>query len=932
MVSPLPAVHLPDPKKTLYLLDISSFIFRAFFAIRGLKTKTGEPTNAVYGVATMLARLAEEAQPEYLAVTYDSKEPSFRKEIYPEYKANRTEAPDDLVPQFARIEQLITAFEIHSYRESGIEADDLIATLTHRWLKESAAHQVVIVTSDKDLMQLVSDRVTVWDTMSNKTYSPKEVEEKFSVKPEQIRDYLGIVGDSSDNIPGVPGIGPKGASELLKEFKDLPGILEAAKEGRIPGKKGEALVTHREKAILSAELATVRQDLKLEIPIEALQYHFHVTDQCVQLMHELDFHTLVTRWKGALATQSAAKPVLDSTPETSKVEPSETEATLADLALAPDDRFRTLNTQSELLTLIEELKRTVEFGFDLETNSLNPREAEIIGIAICYDPAFAFYIPLGHKDESTPQLPRAQVYEALRPFIEDSKYKKIGQNLKYDWSVLREQGFHPKGIGADTMVAAYLLNPEGRHNLTKLSAQYLDYTVLTFEQLCGKGKSQLTFDQIGIAHATRYAAEDAWLAMQLWKKLQPLLKEEGLMQIFTEVDLPMVEVLTDMELEGVSIDVDWLKSLSDEFGLELQQIENRIQTYTQGPVNLNSPKQISKLLFEDLKLPPQSKTKTGLSTDASVLEILAPLHPVPDLLLEYREISKLKGTYVDPLPLLKDSKTGKIHAGFHQTVAATGRLSSSDPNLQNIPIRSDRGLRIRRAFVASPGNLLISADYSQIELRLLAHMSGDTELTHSFQNDEDVHRRTASDIFEIPANDVDDRQRSIAKAINFGLMYGKTPFGLSQELKISRKEAQEMIQRYFQRYHAVKTFLDAQIQGAKEKGYVLTLLGRKRKLADILSKNAAIRNNAERMAMNSPIQGTAADLMKLAMIQLQERLKKGAYRSKLIIQVHDEVLLDCPKEEAEEMKALVINVMENAMKLSVPLRVNAAIGKNWMEL
>ncbi|MEO5971384.1 MAG: DNA polymerase I, partial [Bdellovibrionia bacterium] len=518
------------------------------------------------------------------------------------------------------------------------------------------------------------------------------------------------------------------------------------------------------------------------------------------------------------------------------------------------------------------------------------------------------------------------------PFIENPKYKKIGQNLKYDWSVLREQGFKPSGIGADTMVAAYLLNPEGRHNLEKLSLQYLDYAVLTFEQVCGKGKDQLTFDQIGVAHATRYSAEDAWLAVQLWKKFEPLLKEEGMMDIFTDVDIPMVDVLTDMELEGVCIDVDWLKSLSQEFGLELEQIETRIQAYTQGPVNLNSPKQISKLLFEDLKLPPQSKTKTGLSTDAGVLEILAPLHAVPKLLLEYREISKLKGTYVDPLPLLRDSKTGKIHAGFHQTVAATGRLSSSDPNLQNIPIRSDRGLRIRRAFIASPGNLLIAADYSQIELRLLAHMSGDKELTESFQKDEDVHRRTAGDIFEIPADQVDERQRSIAKAINFGLMYGKTPFGLSQELKIPRKEAQEMIQRYFQRYHAVKTFLDAQIQGAKETGYVCTLLGRKRKLADILSKNAAIRNNAERMAMNSPIQGTAADLIKLAMIHLQVRLKKGGYKSKLIIQVHDEVLLDCPAFEAEEVKNLVVDVMENAMKLTVPLRVNASIGKNWMEL
>jgi DNA polymerase-1 len=912
-----PKTQLPSSAHALYLVDISSFIFRAFFAIRNLKSKAGEPTNAVYGVATMLARLAEEARPDFLAVVYDSKEPSFRKEIYSEYKANRTEAPDDLKPQFARIEELVRCFEIHSYRHAGIEADDLIATLARRWCDESAQNQVVIVSGDKDLMQLVNDRICVWDTMSNHVYGPSEVEAKFSVRPDQIRDYLALVGDSSDNIPGVSGIGPKGAADLLRDYGTLEQILEAAQSGKISGKKGETLQAQQSEARLSAELATLRDRLRTDIPLESLQYHFHITPECEKLFEELSFHTLLNKWK---------------TPELPGVRAKPAAPVLEFSDGVPHDRFRTVNTEPEFEKLLKKLQDSQSFGFDLETTSLNPREAQIVGVAVCYDPEFGCYIPIGHQDNSAPQLAQARVLEALRPLLESDQVKKVGQNLKYDWSVLRESGFRPSGIGADTMVAAYLLDPESRHNLQALAAQYLDYGVQTYEQVCGKGKEAITFDQVSIAQATRYSAEDAWVAVQLWNQLKGLLESEGLHQIFYQVDLPLVQVLSKMELHGVAIDVPWLKELSHSFAGELQEIEQRVQAFTAAPINLNSPKQIAKLLFEELKLPTQSKTKTGFSTDASVLEILAPLHEVPRLLLEYREISKLKGTYVDPLPELRDPKTGRIHASFHQTVAATGRLSSSDPNLQNIPIRSERGMRIRRAFVPSEGNLLVAADYSQIELRLLAHMSGDPELTRSFQKDEDVHQRTAGEIFGISPDRVDDHQRNLAKAINFGLMYGKTAFGLSQELKITRKEAKEMIDRYFEKYRGVKTFLDAQIQLAREKGYVTSLMGRKRRLADIHSKNAALRANAERMAMNTPIQSTAADLMKLAMIELDRRLEAEGYQSKLAIQVHDEVVLDCPRSEVDRVKKLVTEVMENAMQLSVPLRVNASSGENWMDL
>ena len=908
--------RLGDPKQTLYLIDISSFIFRAFYAIRKLSNRHGEPTNAIYGVATMLARLADEAKPEHLAVIYDSKEPSIRKKVYAEYKANRTAAPDELVPQFDRIEQMIKLFGIQSWRQSGIEADDLIATLSKRWCEKSSKHRVIIVSGDKDLMQLINDKIQMWDMFNNKIFGAEEVEEKLGIKPEQVRDYLGLVGDSSDNIPGVPGIGPKGAVDLLKEYGDMEHVLKAAEKGKIPGKKGEALVSHEKDARISAQLATVDQDLDADVSPGEVKYRFHVNDQLIELFKELDFHKLVEKW----ANPSAAPAASEELPERAPVSAEE------------EGRFRLVNTEKDFKTLLHGIEKHKEFGFDIETTSLNPRAAELVGVAICYDPDFAFYIPVGHRGTETPQLPLKRVLEGLRPFLEDPRFKKIGQNLKYDFSVMREMGLNPQGIGADTMVAAYVLQPEGRHDLQTLAAQYLDYNVVTYEQVCGKGKDQIGFDLVPVDQAVRYSAEDAWIALRLWNELRPRLEKDRLMEIFSRVDLPLVDVLSRMELQGVCIDLDWLAKLSKDFAKELAGIEERIQAFAKKPLNLNSTKQLATLLFEELKLPVQSKTKTGYSTDVRVLEALAPLHEVPRLLLQYREISKLKGTYVDPLPALRDAKTGKIHASFHQTVAATGRLSSSDPNLQNIPIRSERGRKIRGAFIPSEGNVFVSADYSQIELRLLAHMSGDKDLSASFQKDEDVHQRTASEIFGVKPEEVDDRQRGIAKAINFGLMYGKTAFGLSQELKIPRKEAAEIIEAYFRRYHGVKHFLDRQILEAKERGYVTTIMGRKRYLGDINSSNVMLRNNAERMAMNSPIQGTAADLMKLAMIELDEQLEKGGFKSKLIIQVHDEFVLDCPKKEAEAVRKLVTKVMENAMQLSVPLRVNSSTGNNWMEM
>lgn len=627
------------------------------------------------------------------------------------------------------------------------------------------------------------------------------------------------------------------------------------------------------------------------------------------MLKDLEFHSLAAKWGNKTAPAVATE---------------------LDLKKSTLGKFTAVQDEKAFEELLQKIEKKKEFGLDLETTSLKPHHAAIVGIAIAVDSEEGFYIPVGHK--SGKQLDRDFVIKRLKPYFEDVRYKKIGQNLKYDFSVLFAHGLNPNGIGADTMIADFLLDPLSRHNLELLCQKYLNYQVLKYDQVAGEGKEQVSFADVAIDVATRYSAEDALCAWRLWEVMRPKLLTEGLMRVFAEVELPLVRVLAKMETQGVCIDQEYLRDLSKEFDLDLKRIEKGIAKYTDGDVNLNSPKQLAVLLFDVLKLPPQGKTKTGYSTDASVLEALADLHEVPKLLLEYREISKLKGTYVDPLPEMTDPKSGKIHAAFNQTVAATGRLSGSDPNLQNIPIRTERGRKIRRAFIAGKGKELMSADYSQIELRLLAHMSGDPELSRSFQKDEDVHRRTASEIFHISLEQVTDEQRSIAKAINFGLMYGKTVFGLAQELGIPRAEAKDIIERYFSRYSGVKKYLDSQIEFAKEKGYVLTEMGRKRPLPEIHSKNMGLRGNAERMAMNTPIQGTAAELMKLAMIDIDDRLENDGYESRMTIQVHDEVVLEGPSSEVKEVMKLVEDAMVSAMKLSVPLKVNAARGDNWMDL
>ncbi|MBS1958778.1 MAG: DNA polymerase I [Bdellovibrionales bacterium] len=924
---------------TLYLVDISSFIFRAFYAIREMTAPDGTPTNAIYGVASMIGRMLDDANPEYVVIVYDSKEPSFRKEMYEDYKANRSEAPDMLVPQFDLIEEMIKLMGLPSFRQSGIEADDLIATLTKKWVAEDDKHRVVIVTGDKDLMALVTSKVQVWDTMKETHYTPHEVTEKFGVTPSQITDYLAMVGDSSDNIPGITGIGPKGAEALLKEFNTLEDVIAAAKAGKVKGKKGEQIVEGEKMAYLSRDLARLKDDVKLNISIESARFTQSASPELLEFFKKYNLKNLFVKYSKIAdgLKPDGAKPMSEDEQQELLFEaPAEGVSGPKGSAVKGSVEFITVDKESELKKLIKKVESGKLMAFDTETTSLDPQEAKLVGIAIAVDESAGYYIPVGHQLElgsKFEQLDLDDVLNLMKPALENPNIKKIGQNLKYDIRVMHNQGVEMQGVEGDTMVAAYSLDSSGRHNLDFLCKKYLQYDVLNYEDVVGKGAARVTFDQVPIDRATRYSAEDAWCALRLWSVLEPQLKKQGVEKLYEDVDLPIVQAVAHMEEAGIKVDTAFLKKLEKQFEKELAEIEKKIQSFTSNKgINLNSPKQLGTLLFDELKLPTQGKTKTGYSTDASVLAALAPLHEVPRLILDYREISKLKGTYVLPLQELRSKRDERVRTSFHLTGTSTGRLSSSDPNIQNIPTRTKRGQLIRQAFIAEEGKVLMSADYSQIELRILAHLSQDPALMGSFQKGEDVHRRTASEIFHVKADAVTDEQRGYAKAINFGLMYGKSAFGLAEELGISRTEAKKMIDAYFTRYAKVKELLDGQVLSARELGYTTTLLGRKRALPEIKSTNPAVRGNAERMAMNSPIQGTAADLIKMAMVKLDAELGNGKWKSRMLLQVHDELLFEAPKSEVEKLKKIVTETMEHALKLDVPLQVNVGTGQNWAEI
>ena len=889
-------------RKKLYLIDGSSYIFRAFFGVRQqLSTSNGFPTNALYGFINMLQKVIRDEKPDYLVVAFDSPDKTFRHKIYPNYKANRDAPPEELSRQFPYFEPLVKAYGLSSIRRPGFEADDIIGTLAKKGQQKGL--DIVIVSGDKDMMQLISPHIYMLDTMKNKKFMDKEVVEKFGVQADKVVEVMGLMGDSSDHIPGVKGVGPKTAAELIRKFGSIESLYKRIDEVEKKNLK-EKLERDKENAFMSRELVSIDTEMDLEFNSDLMILGKIDSVKLKKMFEEFEFVSFLEGMQ-------------DGTANSLEVDRSE---------------YKTILTEKSFNDLIESLAKKKSFAFDVETTSKRPVWARLVGISFSFNDGNAFYLPLAHRYLGAPeQLEFEVVREKLKQVFEDKSIKKCGHNIKYDLIVMSNEGIALDGVDFDTMIASYLLNPSSRgHGLDALTMEYFGHKNLTYKEMTGTGSKEIGFDEVEVGRATEYAAEDSDMTWRLKGKLQPQLKDSTL-KLYKEIELPLLEVLAEIELNGVYIDRKHLTELSSKIDKKLLRLEKDIYVLADEQFNINSPKQLSVILFEKLKLPVVKKTKTGYSTDVSVLGQLALKHKLPEQVLSYRQLAKLKSTYVDALPGEIFKKTGRVHTSFNQTVAATGRLSSSNPNLQNIPIRSDMGKEIRKAFTAEEDNMLLSADYSQIELRILAHLSKDKALKRAFDKGEDVHARTAADIFGGSIGQVDEKSRRMAKAVNFGIIYGLSAFGLSRQLNISRRDAQDFIDQYFSLYSSVKDFMGNTITEARECGYTLTMFHRRRYLPDLKSDNRQVRESAERIAINSPIQGSAADLIKVAMIRLSRNLKKIKLNSKMILQVHDELLFECPVQEKKEIESLVRKEMEGAYSLSVPLVVDIGWGKNWNE-
>jgi len=882
-------------RKKLFLIDVSGYYYRAFFALPPLSTGDGQPTNAIYGFTTMLLKLIKDQKPDYLAAVLDRPEPTFRHEAYTEYKAHRPKMPDELSAQIPHMKDVIQAFNIASIEKPGFEADDIIGTLARQ--AEADGLDVVIISGDKDMCQLISDRVTMLDTMRNTVTDPAKVQEKYGVPPEKIIEIFSLMGDKSDNVPGVPGIGEKTAAELIGAYGTLDAVYENL--DKITKKKArEALAANREMAYLSRKLVTIDTDVPLDTSWR---------DCGVREPDEASLRDLYKKFEFKRLLESVAP------------------------AQVSVKNYHMLTASADIDALLARLRSCGTFALDFETTSLDAMRAEIVGISFAVEDHEAFYIPVAHQDLSG-QPDRDWLLAKLKPMLEDPKLKKIGHNIKYEYIIFKRHGIELQGIYCDTMVASYVLNPSKyRHNLDDVALDQLDHRMITFKDVAGSGKNMITFDRVPIDRAVEYACEDSDITLMLAGKLLPQLKEAGGESLFYDIEMPLVKVLAEIEMTGVKIDLQHLRDLSAEFGAELSGIEKKIYEIAGCEFNINSPKQLGELLFEKLNLPVLKKTKTGYATDVETLTELAPLHPLPQQVLAYRSLAKLVSTYIDSMPELVNPATGRIHTSYNQTVTATGRLSSSEPNLQNIPIRTEGGYRIREAFVSEPGWKILSADYSQIELRILAHMSGDKVLCESFRRDEDIHTRTASEIMGVTPELVTPAMRRDAKVINFGIIYGMSSFGLSKALGIDPRTAQKYIDGYFRRYQGVRDYLDGIIVQARKDGYVTTLMNRRRYLPEITATNGGVRKFAERTAINAPIQGTAADLIKIAMLHTGPALEKAKLQSRMIMQVHDELVFEGPEAEMEKLSALVRAEMEGVVHLSVPLKVDAGWGNNWRE-
>ncbi len=886
--------------RTLYLIDGSAYIYRAYHAIRNLSSSKGMPTNAVFGFSRMLISLMESKSPAYLAICFDVKGPTFRHEVYPEYKANRPPMPEDLVAQIPWIKKVVEGFRIPVIEVQGYEADDLIGTLARQ--AEEAGFGVVMVTGDKDFMQLVTETTVIWDPMKDKTIDVGSIEEKHGVRPLQMIQVMGLSGDTADNIPGVPGVGPKTAATLVKEYGSIENLykqLDTVKKKKLH----ENLVTYQQQALLSCDLVTIRTDAPVAFNPEAMTAAAPDNKQLTEIFRELEFRQL------------------------QKLYPVE-----RDLS---QKNYRVILDSGELESLVRQLLEAEVIAVDTETTSVDPMRAELVGISFSSGRDSAVYIPCGHDPEMAPrQLGRDTVLEKLKPILENGAIKKVGQNIKYDWIVFARHGVDLKGVYADTMLISYLLDPSKRaHGLDRIAMDFLEHQTITYEEVAGKGRNAVSFDKVALDKAVPYACEDADITLMAYEVLSAALKGKGLQDLLEKVEMPLIPVLMRMEMTGICVDTARLKELSRTFESELERIENDIYRVAGETFNIKSSQQLGYILFEKLGLPVQKKTRKtkGYSTDVEVLTDLAGQHDLPALILRHRTLSKLKSTYTDALLELVHPQTGRIHTSFNQTVAATGRLSSSDPNLQNIPIRTDEGRQIRGAFVPRQGWTLVSADYSQIELRVLAHCSDDPILIKAFAEDEDIHTRTATEVFQTFPEFIDDDLRRQAKIINFGIIYGMSPFGLSKSLGISQKMAKTYIDSYFGRYQGVKQFIDDTIARAREDLQISTLLGRIRRLPDIVSSNRNVRQFAERTAVNTPIQGTAADLIKLAMINVDAELIRQKMKTALLLSVHDEIVFESPPDELDMAIELVKSIMESVWELKVPLKVNVARGQTWAE-
>ena len=890
-------------RRRLVLVDGSSYLYRAFHAMPSLTNSKGQPTGAAYGMTNMLKRLEAEKSPDLAAVIFDAKGKTFRDDLYPEYKANRPPMPTELRSQIESIHAIVRGLGFEVLVVGGVEADDVIGTLAER--AKEAGLDVLVCTGDKDMAQLVGDHVAMVNNLDDPELDAAGVRAKFGVPPESIVDYLTLVGDSVDNVPGVPKVGPKTASKWLAEFRTLDNLVENA--GAIKGKVGENLRASLEQVPLSKELVTIRRDVALDVGPLDLELREPDTEALKTLYGELEFRT----WLGEL---------LDAGGEA----PDE----------APAASYETVLDEAALDTWIERLGAAEEIAFDTETTSLDYMQAELVGVSFAVEPGHAAYVPFGHDYPGAPdQLSRALVLERLRPILESGRPAKIGQNLKYDMSVLARSGIALNGIGFDTMLESYVLDSTAtRHDMDSLALKYLGHRTIHYEDIAGKGAKQLSFNQIAIEEAGPYAAEDADVTLQLHRVLRPRLEEHAsLARLCDTVEVPLVPVLSRVERNGVRIDVRRLTQQSAELADRMREIQASAHDCAGGPFNLGSAKQIQAILFDKLGLPVLAKTPKGQpSTAESVLQELAFDHELPKLILEHRAVAKLKSTYTDALPACVNPATGRVHTSYHQAVASTGRLSSSDPNLQNIPVRTHEGRRIRQAFVADPGFRLVAADYSQIELRIMAHLSGDRGLLDAFASGADIHRATASEVFA-GGGEVGDEQRRSAKAINFGLIYGMSAFGLARQLGIERGEAQSYVELYFSRYPGVKAFMDATRESARDRGYVETVFGRRLYLPEIKSSNVHRRQYAERTAINAPMQGTAADIIKRAMLSLDAWILESGAPVRMIMQVHDELVFEVASEAVGGVAPVIRERMSDAAELAVPLVVDIGEGDNWDE-